>query len=498
MRYLGALAADETNPTRKGVHMSMTRALARPYRVGSVPAIFPAMSPDPLPLERSSRKTYALLALVGWVLIFIWACWWAISARQNHLFASNLTRIPAWKHLGLDFKHNYWAVRLWVKGGNPYLEDFGDSRGKYSYPPIVLPLFVWSAPLRTGYAVVAWMGIVSLILAAGAAMTVRLRRAWRLTPLPWSFITAMLLLSMPVMFATERGQADAVVVAAILVAGLAVARYGEGQLPWRWDIAIGLCMAVAIWTKIYPAVLLAGLIVPGLYRAFGIATLTTLVTGLVPWQWTKAALTSPGQSDRIGFVTEVRNWLFDPNYAPAQLTDYPTISLDAHSLTTYWSTFWNQLGVWRLGRVPGIIGAGVVLAPLVLWVSWRVFRSPMRARMAMPYLLWLTAAATFGLPVSYDYNLIYLPLAAFAVWDRRDGLAGAILIVATAAWAQPFILLPFPHVIDVLFFLKLLSLIAMGACIVRRATRTQLIESRAEDRETASDVSRSARTAAVV
>jgi len=407
------------------------------------------MSHERLPLDADRRDRSVPLALLGWLLIFIWACWWAVSAQRNHLFASDLTRIPAWKHLGYDFKHNYWAVKLWVKGGNPYLEEFGDSRGKYSYPPIVLPLFVWSAPLRTGHAVVAWMGIVSLILAAGAAMAVSLRRAWRLTPLPWSLITAMLLLSMPAMFATERGQADAVVVAAILVVGVAVARHGEAQLPWRWDIAIAVCMAFAIWTKIYPAVLLAGLIVLGLWRAFGLATVATLVTGLVPWQWTQAALNSPGQKDRRGFVTEVSDWLFNPNYSPAQLTEYPTISLDSHSLTTYWATFWNQLGVWRLGRVPGIIGAAIVLAPLVLWVSWRVFSSPMRARMAMPYLLWLTAAATFGLPVSYDYNLIYLPLAAFAVWDRRDGIVGAALILATAAWAQPFIMLPFPHVIDV-------------------------------------------------
>ena len=96
--------------------------------------------------------------------------------------------------------------------------------------------------------------------------------------------------------------------------------------------------------------------------------------------------------------------------------------------------------------------------------------------MALPYLLWLAAAATFGLPVSYDYNLIFLPLAAFAVWDRRDGVGGAILLLATAAWAQPFIFAEFPARIDVLFFLKLISLIAVGMCIVRRASRSQPTE----------------------
>jgi hypothetical protein len=452
----------------------------------------------PMP-DTSSRGTHVLLSIVGWLLIFVWAGWWTMSYRDGVMFESEITRIPAWTKLGLDFEHNYFGARTWMSGKNPYIEPIGDDRadGRYSYPPIVLPLFVWSAALRKDVAIMTWTIILALIVAAGAAMAVRLRASWRLTRIPWSLVTGLLLLSLPVMFATERGQVDVIVVAAVLVVGLAVRRYGEGGLPWWWDIVIGACMAIAVWTKIYPVVLLPGLIVLGLWRALGLGTIATLVTGLVPWRWTKAALTSPGQGDRIGFVTEVRNWLFDPNYAPAQLTWYPTISTDSHSLTTYWSTFWNQLGVWRLGRVPGIVGAAMVLAPIVLWVSWRVFRSPMRARVAMPYLLWLTAAATFGLPVSYDYNLIYLPLAAFAVWDRRDGLVGAILILATAAWAQPFILLPFPHVIDVLFFLKLLSLIAVGVCIVRRASRSQQTESRAEDCETASDVSRSARIVAM-
>src|SRR3954462_15362945 len=117
------------------------------------------MPSDPLPLQSSSRHPYALLAIAGWILILIWTAWWAISSYNGRLFAADLTRIPAWKHLGLDFKHNYLGAKVWVRGGNPYLEPIGDDRadGKYSYPPIVLPLFVWSAPLRKGVAIVTWM-----------------------------------------------------------------------------------------------------------------------------------------------------------------------------------------------------------------------------------------------------------------------------------------------------------------------------------------------------
>ena len=102
--------------------------------------------------------------------------------------------------------------------------------------------------------------------------------------------------------------------------------------------------------------------------------------------------------------------------------------------------------------------------------AWSRRGSSARAAVALPYLLWLCAAATFGLPVSYDYNLIYLPLAAFAVWDRRDGVAGAALILSAFAWAQPFIFLEFPGRIDVLFFAKMASLVLVGVCIVRRVT----------------------------
>ena len=93
------------------------------------------------------RRGYALLPVIGWALIVLWAAWWIAAFAQGRLWGVENTRIPAWKFLGLDFQHNYDAARFWIAGHNPYAEDFGDWRGTFAYPPIVLPLFAWCALL---------------------------------------------------------------------------------------------------------------------------------------------------------------------------------------------------------------------------------------------------------------------------------------------------------------------------------------------------------------
>jgi hypothetical protein len=96
------------------------------------------------------------------------------------------------------------------------------------------------------------------------------------------------------------------------------------------------------------------------------------------------------------------------------------------------------------------------------------------------------------MPVSYDYNLIYLPLAALAVCDRRDPFIVAVALVGMLVWWQPFRvpwemqvasafaavnahppLAPFELLLrierDVLFFLKLLAAVGVGVSLVLRA-----------------------------
>jgi hypothetical protein len=439
-------------------------------------------------LPQADRRRQALLAAAGVVLLMLWAWWWFETLRRGQMVLAQHTRIPAWRFLGLDFLHNYWGVRVWVAGGNPYHVEIGDWRGKYAYPPIALPLFAWSALFSEGTAIRIWMAVITAIVAAGAWMAWRVRRTLEVAHLPLVFILATALCSMPVLFATERGQADAVCLAMIVIVALLWWR----PSTWMTDIAMGVCIAVAAWVKIYPAVLVPALLVLRRPRAFSAAVAAAVLIGIVPYQATIDSFRASAQGERMGFVREIQSWLTDPDHVRARAGGYGVISVDSHSLTTYWGRFWDHFGLTRLATMPGLLGAALVLAPLALWVSFCVWRSPARASLTYPYLLWLTALATFGLPVSYDYNLIYLPLAALAVCDRRDPPRVAVALIGMLAWWQPFRVPWEMHLAsafalfgaeppvaplelllrlecDVLFFLKLFAAVGVGMSIVVRA-----------------------------
>jgi hypothetical protein len=107
------------------------------------------------------------------------------------------------------------------------------------------------------------------------------------------------------------------------------------------------------------------------------------------------------------------------------------------------------------------------LPPIAL-VCRRVARASHDDRLAFPLFLWLIAAATFGMPVSNDYNLVSLPLAALAVFGggRRDGLAVSIALALLLSWWQPLML---PISGQLIFVIKLAALYAIGASLAARA-----------------------------
>ncbi len=450
------------------------------------------MNSSPSPTRRAaprpSELRQALLTLVGLALLILWACWWFETLRTGRLALAGRTRIPAWRFLGFDFLHNYWGVRVWLSGGNPYHQEIGDWRGKYAYPPIVLLLYAWSALFRSGVAIVLWMGFITATVAAGAWVARRVRITLDLARLPLVFAVGAALCSMPVLFATERGQGDAICLAMIITAALLWRR----RSSWWTDAAVGTCLAVAAWVKVYPVILLPALLVLGRRRAFAAGVVAAVLIGVVPYRATVNAFNASAQRDRVSFVKELRAWVTDPAFIPARTVGYDSISADTHSLTTYWGRFWGYFSLYRIARMPGLLGAAIVLAPLALWISAAVWRSPGRDQLVYPYLLLLAALATFGLPVSYDYNLIYLPLAALAVCDRRDPFIVAVALVGMLVWWQPFRvpwemqvaaafaavnahppLAPFELLLrierDVLFFLKLLAAVGVGVSLVLRA-----------------------------
>jgi hypothetical protein len=111
-----------------------------------------------------------------------------------------------------------------------------------------------------------------------------------------------------------------------------------------------------------------------------------------------------------------------------------------------------------------VAAAGFILA-LSSWVSYRLYRCPDTSRLLYPYLLWLTALATLLPEISNDYNFAFLPLAALAVWDRRDPVVVHVLIGLMMLWWQPVQLSIGPQL---LFGFKLGGLAAVTACLLRR------------------------------
>src|SRR5262249_23321140 len=111
-------------------------------------------------------------------------------------------------------------------------------------------------------------------------------------------------------------------------------------------------------------------------------------------------------------------------------------------------------------------------------VSYYVGRCPRGAALYYPYLTWLTAVATFLPAIANDYNFAALPLAALAVWDRRDPLPVQVLLAFLLLWWQPIRL---PVGAELLFTFKALGVVAVGWCLVSRA-REQRVEAAVEDR----------------
>ena len=107
-------------------------------------------------------------------------------------------------------------------------------------------------------------------------------------------------------------------------------------------------------------------------------------------------------------------------------------------------------------------------------VAYRVSRCAEPNRILYPYLLWLAAAATFIPKVSIDYNLVFLPLAIIAVWDRRDPVLVHLCMAFMFLWAQP---LGVPIGPILLLGFKYLSLAAVAVSLAWRAREQAAISS---------------------
>jgi hypothetical protein len=399
-----------------------------------------------MPPEFDAPRARRLLGYAGLLLLAFWGAVWGASLCQNRLVGRGLTWVPAWEFLGLDFLNPCLASRHWLAGGDPYREAFGDPRdgtdlvGKFCYPPVVLPLFSWCALVSPPTAVVIWVGVLAALAVFGAALAWRCRRRLGLADMPLPFVLGVFLCSTPVVYALERGNCDLLIL--LPLAGTVWALQHR-SLPR--DLVAGGCLALAAWIKLYPGLLVLSLPALRRWRALGCFVAAAALIGL------------PGVADLPALSA---------NLHAAALVSGPSEPYHpCHALSSCWEYLWSGTPLAIVGRIPGPLAASTLALGLALAVSWRIYRCPVSCRLLYPYLLWLAALATFVPRIANDYNLYYLPLAALAVWDRRDPLLVHLGMALLLLWWQP---LAVPIGNREFFVLKVLGFLAVTRSLIGR------------------------------
>jgi hypothetical protein len=255
---------------------------------------------------------------------------------------------------------------------------------------------------------------------------------------------ALIVLSFPVLFAMERGNCDLLVLLFVLCAICALnTRSAAG------DAIAGVLLALGAWVKIYPAIVVLGLLASRRWRAATAMLAAGLTIGLADFSHT------------LAFASNLAT-------SPYHLTpnSLGTFCVGSHTLTGAWKLFWIHTPLHRLARLPGVCGWLFFIVPVIVWVSHRVYTSTNRSRVLYPYLLWLIAAGTYLPSIAEDYNLFFLPLAVLATWERRGSMVVHVLLAFLVLWWQPVAL---PLSPKFLWFPTMSGLLGAAGSLVRCA-----------------------------
>ena len=220
--------------------------------------------------------------------------------------------------------------------------------------------------------------------------------------------------SAPVLFAIERGNYDLLIIP-FLVGGV----YLSEKEPREAQALGGALIATAVWLKLYPALLVLGLVSA---RRFRTVFWTIVWVGLI-------AIADVAELMQFHLNTEIH---VTRAKAIASWGGFVPCSWN-HSLTLSWPAIWK---LTPLAKVNGLLGGIAVIGGLISWVGFEFWRRYVPAELLKPYLLWIVAAATFLPPVSNDYNLAPLLLVLMAVWQRQH-LFNWVTLAALIVWAQP-------------------------------------------------------------
>jgi hypothetical protein len=308
-------------------------------------------------------------------------------------------------------------------------------------------LFAWTA-LVADFRVAT--GIWAAVIVASVALCVvqisRLRHASGFSELPMAVMLALVLWSAPVVFAMERGNFDVLVLACMLLAAWALARPSPGLAG---HLLAALCFVVAATIKVYPLAVLLALFAMRQYRVLALTAAGTVILVLAlaePFsEWLAVLRTLPGAGPRVNPLLDFWQFLTGGAITVSAgggdflyfLDNIPTWA-SLHSPGDVLPALWFRLGLEPLAAWPVLAMNFFVLAPITLWGYWRIDRLQDAQRFSLPVLLWIMAVATYWMPFSYDYNLIFLPLLIIATWDSREPPLMQILLAMSVPWWLPF------------------------------------------------------------
>ena len=395
----------------------------------------------PAPDRRAARRR-AAVNVIGLALLVLWGYWWGTSVDRGRLVRGDrlwfLTGYRQGMPLAVDLvRPTMLQAACWWRGGDPWKEQAG------VYPPHLYRLTGWTNRLTPKAATAVWTAAMGAMALIGGLAAWRTRRALGLGEAPLAVVLLAVAFSTPVVYAMERGNCDLAILLTV-VACVALLR----SRSLAAEVVVGALLANAMWMKLYPGLLVVGMLA---LRRRRVLPSFALVAGAI------AAIDYRGM---LACIACVKRW------APLIACTKNYFQPDTHSLSNNWGVFWEQTPLPILARIPGSVGAAGLLMPLAAWVSYRVWRCPGRERLAFPYLCWLLALGTFLPTIAVDYNLLYLPVAVLAVWDRRDPVAVHMMIGLLMLWWQPLAL---PVDGRVMLAVKVLGLVAVALSLAARA-----------------------------
>jgi hypothetical protein len=417
----------------------------------------------------TTRRRSLTLDIVGGALILCWLSWWAVGLSQMKINLPGHLDFITGGDLGGDLNSSEMAVRKLLEGGNPYREPLGGrwQGWHFHYPPVVLLFFLWSGAFTTGQVVTIWFVISTVLLVLSVRVAWQWRPALNLETMPFLLCVGLTLFSLPVLFELQRGQYNVLVLFLVCCGGYLATRYttlfAEG--------AAGICLAVAIWAKLYPIFLLLGLAAGRRLRLLTITCVAVVAIGATDWPMTVDSFhvqASPERESYYHAFESVKLFLsgrwseLQPDNTTWKHAHHPYF----HSLADYLPGLWVDLGMTQIARIPGLIQAGAIAAPATLWLLLLQYRRR-NPDTLLPLLLFLVVLATFVHPGAVDYGLCFVPVLLTMVWTSRDPWliqAGACLFLLYCIPYRPDI-----HALGhITFQLKFWGFAAVGAMLGRR------------------------------